>query len=377
MAQGNFLDQFQASMDRLNESRRRIQAGVQMNNEFTNLLRDRLSQINNRLREFAGQIQTLKDTADNLQQQVNTHTASIGDRERQIEELNQNVAQSQQDRDNTIARINQEKQQLEGQVRQQQQQIDANEQQLRQLNANLQTVTDQKTALENELRNRGDAAQNHANEINRLTQESQQREQELTNRINECENRIQGFEQQIRDKDAEIARANEDHNATRGNAENQTQALQQQIAQLRQQNEQLVQRIVQATAAITEAADQLDDFSRGITQARSEQDLNQMLGDIEQSLELIGRAIQGQHAAAPNAAAARLPSNTPIEILDPSTGRSVNIPLNVIMTQLNEKASQLRRGNPRQENKYQISGANDMESEPLRQPHNFFLQMRL
>ena len=112
MANRNFLDEFQLSMDKLNESRRKIQEGVNLNNQFTNALRDKLAEINSRLRDYAGQIQQLKETADNLKDQVDANTASIGDREKQMQELNQRVAQSQQDRDTAVANAEREKTEL-------------------------------------------------------------------------------------------------------------------------------------------------------------------------------------------------------------------------------------------------------------------------
>ncbi len=355
MSSGNFLDQFQLSMDKLNESRRKIQESVEVNNQFTNLLKDKLAQITSRLRDFAGQIQKLKETASLLQTEVNTNTASVGDKERQIQELNQRMAQAQQERDNAVAAATEEKRNLQSKIDSIQSKIDQDEEQIRELNAQLtqandalKLVTEQKNALDNELRGKGDVAQQHANEINKLTQQAQQaaqqkeqefkqREQELTARITDYDNKIQGFEQQIQAKDAEIARLSSEHDATKGNATNQANALQEQINQLTKRNDMLTERIIQATQAISEAAEQLTLFASGIKQARSEQDLNQMLTEIEQSLELIGRAIQGQTATAPLVRAAASP-NANISVFDSSLGRQVDVPFGKIMQEISQKA---------------------------------------
>jgi chromosome segregation ATPase len=376
MAERDFLDEFQESMNKLNESRRKIQEGVDINNQFTNSLRQKLENINGRLRQFAGEIQQLKETANNLQGQVNANTASIGDRERELQELNQRVAQSQQERDAAIANAQREKAELQDQIAQRQAKIDQDEQNIlrlndeaRQANENLEAMTRQKEALDNELRGKGDLANQHAEEINRLTQEAQQAAQQkedenqraqqaLLTRINDCERRIQEAQQKIAEKDEEINRVGTEHEATRGNAQTQSENLTRQIQDLNARNQQLVERIVQATQAIGEAADQLEAFSQNIKQARSEQDLNQMLVEIEQSLELIGRAIQGQHAAASPQGApmaqGNLPDNTPVRV-NVTGGPPTDIQLNIIKSQLSQKAQQLRRSNPNAENKYQIA----------------------
>jgi len=377
MANRNFLDEFQLSMDKLNESRRKIQEGVNLNNQFTNILRDKLAEINSRLRDYAGQIQQLKETADNLKDQVDANTASIGDREKQMQELNQRVAQSQQDRDTAVANAEREKTELQNKIAEKQAEIDKDEQklldlteQLRQANENLQIMTNQKDALDNELRGKGDLAQQHADEINRLTQEAQavaqQREEQFKDvedlyiqRIDSCEKKIQESEQKIADKDAEIGRVTQEHDTTKGNATNQANTLQAEIDRLNDQNANLTQRIIKATEAISEAADQLIEFSKNITNAQTESELNAMLTDIEKSLGLIGRAIQGQRAAAApqrvNPTQSKLPDNIPIIVDDATSGQQVQMPLNAIKAQLLAKAQQQRRTNPNVDNKYQTA----------------------
>jgi chromosome segregation ATPase len=353
MSRGDFIQQFEASMAKLTQAKQNIQAGVEMRQQFTENLKSSLSRINQRLAELVSVIANLKRTTDQLQLTVNNNTNSIGEKERQIQELRQQVAQSQQERDAAIASATEEKRQLQSQIQLNQQKIDECENRLRQLEANLQTITDQKNALDAELRQKGDLSTTHANEINRLTQESQQlsqqqqqefqqQQQALTAKIAECENKIQEFEQRMREKDAEILRANQDHESTRNNSTTSSQNLQNQITQLTSDNENLVRRIIEATQAINEASDTLNAISNGVPNATTQTEVNDLLQQIERSLENIGRAIQGQPQQASsgqqNSQPRPMDPNVEIELTD-NNGNISNVRLGTILQMLSEKAA--------------------------------------
>jgi hypothetical protein len=74
--------------------------------------------------------------------------------------------------------------------------------------------------------------------------------------------------------------------------------LQRQIEQLNQMNQQLVNRLMAATEAINQATDDLVQLTESVPNVRTKQEvdalLNQITQQIEQSIENIGRAAQGQ-----------------------------------------------------------------------------------
>lgn len=358
MSAPDFINNFEASMAKLANIRRGIQSNIEMKEQFSNNIKNSLAQINTRLKDLAGQISALKQQADDLQMQVNTNTASVGDKDRQLQELQSRMQQLQSDHDEALKQLNSEKQQLADAANQKQQQIDEMENQLREITGLKDNLTSERDALRNELQGKGDQAQQHADQIKMLSEESQtklkEQEEQLLTRINDCEQKIQAFEQQIKDRDDEIARLNQELQNSQGQAATASQELQKQIEQLTQQNGELVQRIVQATVAINEAADELDAISKGVPNAQTQDEVNALLQQIEESLENIGRAIQGQRAAAP-VSQGMLAENSPISVVDATSGQRVDMPLNALKRELQRKAVQLRNSNPNIENKYQIA----------------------
>ena len=364
MAENNFIEQFEASMRRLNDVRQGIQANIEMKQQFTNNIKNSLTEINRRLTGLVGEITQLKNHAEELETQVNTNTASIGDKDRQYQELQAQIAQLQAQHEADVRALNEQKDQLTQRANQLQDQINQCEENLRNVTQLKDQLTAERDALRNELDGRGDQASQHAQQIQQLTEQAQQREQELNNRINDCESRIVEFQRQITEKDAEIARANEEHQNTRGTAETQSQDLQRQIQELTQRNELLTQKIVAATQAIMEASDDLERISNSAPNATTQGEVNEILEQIERSLQNISNVIQGQRAAAAPApvaqgapvARSRLPDNTPITVMDASSLQPVNMPLKELKKQLLAKAMQVRKTNRNNsENKYKAA----------------------
>ena len=77
MAENDFIERFDASMRRLNEVKQGIQANIEMKQQFTNNIKDSLTQINRRLAALVGEITALKNRAEELDGHVNRNTASI------------------------------------------------------------------------------------------------------------------------------------------------------------------------------------------------------------------------------------------------------------------------------------------------------------
>jgi hypothetical protein len=146
----------------------------------------------------------------------------------------------------------------------------------------------------------------------------------------------------MREKDAEILRANQDHESTRNNSTTSSQNLQNQITQLTSDNENLVRRIIEATQAINEASDTLNAISNGVPNATTQTEVNDLLQQIERSLENIGRAIQGQPQQASsgqqNSQPRPMDPNVEIELTD-NNGNISNVRLGTILQMLSEKAA--------------------------------------
>ena len=112
-------------MDKLANIRRNIQAGIDFKTQFTNDLKTKLGEINQRIRELARLITELKEKSDNLEIQVNTNTTSIGDKERELQQLKDQITALTTERDNLTAKINQQEEAARNNIAAKQDEIDS------------------------------------------------------------------------------------------------------------------------------------------------------------------------------------------------------------------------------------------------------------
>jgi len=361
-SQSDFLIQFQEKMDKLNAVRSNIQTSIQTREVFASQLKTRLEEVKNRLQELSNLINDLKTKANNLETQINTNTTSIGDKERELQQLKDQVTGLIAERDNLTAKITQQENDSIAKIAQLQAKIDDYEAQLRDLTDKKTAAENQAQSLQNELQSKGDQQAAHAEEIRKLTEETQnqlaEKEAQLVQKITDCETKIAGFEQQIKDKETELATKQQLIDEATGQAQTSAQGLQQQIDSLKAENEQLVQRLIAATEAINQSAEDLQTLMADVPNAQTKQDIETLLNDInqqiEQSIQNIGRAAQGQ-SVAPQTAAALARSNidpaTNVTLMDIGTQSNVTLPFGALKKMLSEKKSQLR-GNEGAAKKY-------------------------
>jgi chromosome segregation ATPase len=266
-------------------------------------------------------IKTLKETADNLQSQVNSNNSSIGEKEKKIEELKQTIVQ----REAVIAQAEQDKQALQSK-------IDEFEQKLR-------DMTNEKDALNAELAQK-----------NTLNAELVQKEKELNDRIAAFETKIQELEKQLQDKDVEINQLKTNHASATGTSTTAIQELQVKINELTAQNQNLVQRIIQATDAINGAVNLLNAIAESEPNTKSQEDVTALLVQIEQMIEGISRAMQGKSSASPSGSTPSvLPDNTPITV------QGNTFALGVWILKIKDKINQVATSNPTSVGKYKAA----------------------
>ena len=244
MSQENeFLTQFQSSMDKLDNVKSSIQTTIEMREQFSNNLKGRLSQINQRIKDLTNLITNLKNSVDNLKNTVQTTTTSIDDREKQLELLQQRITQLETEKQTAVEQLNQQKSELENTMTQQQAKIDTLETQLREITNNKATIESEKNALQSELLNKGEVQGQTAEQIKMLSEESQQRleqqQNELTQKITDCDSKIANFEQQLKAKDEQLNKLNQDYQNQQNVAAQTAQDLQSQIYKLTTYNETL------------------------------------------------------------------------------------------------------------------------------------------
>ena len=80
-----FLTDFQNSLTKLVNVRENIKATLLMREQFSNNLKSKLSQINDRLKDLAQQIANLKKSLNALENQVQANSTSVNDKIKQVE----------------------------------------------------------------------------------------------------------------------------------------------------------------------------------------------------------------------------------------------------------------------------------------------------
>lgn len=341
MASSNeFITQFEESMKKLANIRRNVQSSIQSKEQFTTSLKSSLVEINNKLKDLADKISLLKKTADDLQKQVNTNSTNIGEKDAQTQAIQQQITELTQQRDAAVANANKTKEDLTAQINKQQQSINEAEDKLRGVNDQLATITSERDSLKNELTGKGDRENQHATELQKMSEENEaklsEKQEELTKQIAECDSKIQNYEQQIQEKDAAIASAQQ-------NVQGSIQQLNEQLAKANQEkqeltdfNNELIEKIKSATGAISEAADDLVALFNAAPNATTQTEVNGILQQVNDSIQRISNALSGSDEQSPKIAP---DTNINIEL---NNGKTINLPYGDILNRLKNKVEQGR-----------------------------------
>lgn len=254
MAQKQFITDFNASVEKLMRVEQSIKTQVKDTDEITALALQSLTGIKATVDKLNTDFTQILVQVAELKTQVNNNAPNIAAKETQVADLIKENARLETDKQAVLEEI---KNKQEG--------------------FNTQSVA---------IQNRIDDCEKKLRE----TDVTVQRQTELTAKITELESQLKTVQEQLeaktRDSQAEIQTINQ--NAAQ--ALEQTTALTNEIAGLKAENDELVKRIVNATNIINTTVGLLDalQINPNITGIRT------AIGDVERSLENIGRAIQGQ-----------------------------------------------------------------------------------
>jgi predicted nucleic acid-binding Zn-ribbon protein len=378
----NILQDLQNSMDRLANINRNIQANLQQRTQFSASLLGKLRDISGRIRDIVGRITALKADVDRLQAQVNSHTTSIDNGNAQIADLQAQIQRLEGEKQQATQQFTDLQAQVAADRQAIQREIDSKEEDLRRISGERDALRGQVDTLQADLAARGDPQQ-HAEAIANLTQQHQQqldakdqalaaREAELTQQITLRDQQIQQLNTALQQKQVEV----DGHIADIGNnqqqARDQINQLNLRIAALEGENDRLKDRIVAATGAIVEASNNLEALMNAEPNQQSQNDIEAVFNEIEQSLQAITNAMQdnGLPTGPPPPAPGRrrpppLPSNRPPSGSPPPVPRGPRLPgdtpivldganftLDNLLLQLQAK-SQQQPGNP--SNKYAVA----------------------
>ena len=311
---GDFRAEFDQQIAALDtEITNAVNANNQGKREFSNIVIERLTAINERIRDLANDITQLKTQLTTLQNQVLGNNGEIENGNRRLRELEAQNAELTNQRDSAVSELERVRQEYETRLQELQRRIDECEGQLRELTGQRDALTAERDALRNELQGKGDLQSTHTGELQRLTAEHEEQlrtqQEDCNRRLQEIEAQIQPLRDEIATKDAEIARLNGE--ATNNSAElqrrideltaqNETnqrniEGLQANVTRLEGENAELIDRIRQATAAIRTAISRLREFNDPASFDTEGRD--RALNEIDQSIEVIRGLIQERGAS--------------------------------------------------------------------------------
>jgi len=279
MSNPNFKQEFDNSLQRLAQINTAIDANLRSKQEFSARIVQRLSAINDKVKQLGDAIRALKDQLTTLQGQAAANNTQIADIGTEVNGLRGQIAQLTDERDRAVAELDRVQKQSQADTQALQKRIDDNEANTRQLTDQNMQITQQRDALQAELTQKGDLGAAHAAELKNLTD---QNTQALLQKDAELAAQQQANATQIQQLQAEIAAKEAELNKTITDVGNNTAQLQGQIDQLTREkqqkddqiaqlqgdiaalqteNQDLINRIIAATQAITEATNRLRELN--------------------------------------------------------------------------------------------------------------------
>ena len=378
MSNPNFKQDFEQSLQRLAQVNTAIDENLRGKQEFSARIIQRLSAINDKVKQLGDSIRELKVQLTNLQAQAATNNTHIADIGTEVNGLREQIAQLTDQRDKALAELDQLKKQYQTDVQDFQKRIDDCEEKLRQLTTQNAEITKQRDALQAELGQRGDLGAAHAEELKKLTdqhtQELQQKDEQLRLQQEANNAAIKQLQDEIAAKEIELNNTVTDvgNNATQLQAQidqltrekqekdAQVTQLQGDITALQTENQDLINRIIAATQAITEATNRLRELNDPA--AFNEAELDAKFQELEASLQQISNAIQGnpvannQASGRPGAVQNILSPDTPIAF------KGQNLTLGLIISQLRKKPQTIRNTNAPSKYALALRGVNDAQT---------------
>jgi len=301
---GDFLQNFQRSMDGLAALNDRIRSGLQTKSEFSANLLTKLRQINEQIRGLANKISALKQRLDALQLQVDTNTGSIGDKEALVQRLTQQVSELEAQRNILQTQLDELKQKTMADIAGFQSRIDDCESRFRAITDENKVLTERVRALEAELAGRGDIQAQHAQELKAQAdafaaqaQETMRQNDEEKAKLREeilyNSQQLEGCERELSKAEEKIAQNDANIDASQAQLRGQIDVLNGQVAALTTQNADLKSRIEAATVAINQASGNLEQLINAFPNAQSNEDFRGIFDEITQSIQDIDHLIEG------------------------------------------------------------------------------------
>jgi chromosome segregation ATPase len=351
-----FLVDFQNSMSQLDTMNKKVQGTLAEKTRFNKKLQDRLQKINQMIQQLASVISNLKSKVDSLQGAVNTNSASIGNKDQEIADLTKRLSALEAEKQQLTQNLTALQTQANNETTALQQKIDTDEAQIRQLTNDNTLIKNKSDALEAELASKGNLPAQHADELKKQTddfqaqlakqqQDNQLQIDQLMAQIKDREDQMAALQKQLQDKTAEADALVKNITDTQNKGQAEIDQLNKQIAELQAANDDLVQRIIAATQAIMLANENLRLLSETAPNMQSEKEVDNLLDEIQNSIQTISNAIQGNPTQS-SMYSSNKQNKVNIDVLD-DKGQRRKIDLDVLRGKLTDELNKARTtGNP-------------------------------
>jgi len=356
MAQSQqFLLDFQNSMEKLGNMNQKIQDSLQQKKDFSDKLVYKLKEINGKIQGLAEQINQLRMNLDKLKGQVNNNSGSISSKDKKIYELTKTINSLELEKKQLAEQLEGFQKKCNDEKIAIQTKIDNDEAQIRKLTEENITLKNQTDILTKELANQGETQGQHAEQIKSQTEKFQQQyaaqEQankkqidELMANIQQRDNQILDLQKQLKEKTEEAASHAKTIDNTQNQGKTQITQLTNEIENLKQENNELVNKIKDATVAITNAINNLEILANSIPNSQTEEYINKLFSEIENSFQNISGVIQGQPSNNSNQTTINNISPNQSVLVPQIGGPPVQIVFQNLITQLNKKKNQPNAG---------------------------------
>jgi chromosome segregation ATPase len=350
-----FLQDFQNSMDRLAGMNQKIQDSLKQKQQFSDKLVNKLKEINAKIQALAGQINQLKANLDKLKGEVNNNTSAIGDKDKQIADLTQRINALEGEKQQLAQQLADFQKKTNDEKVALQQKIDNDEAQIRKLTEDNVALKNQSDALTKELANQGDLQGQHAEQLKKQTEQFQEQlaQQEQANKqqidalmakIKESDDKVLDLQKQLQVKTDEAAAHAKTIEDSQSQGQTQIAQLNKQIQDLKTENDDLIERIKSATVAISQAIENLETLANSVPNQQTEQYIDKLFEEIEQSIQNISGVLQGRQSQQGQPQQGQPKGNqiSPNETVTLSQvgGPEVQVQVQTILDELNKKIRQ-------------------------------------
>lgn len=312
MSDGDFLQQFEQSIANLNNINAAIEHNTKSKDAFIKVVNDGLNQINAKIRGLGTAIAKMKNDLNSLQQQVDANTSEIGTSSTAKQQLQAQIATLQSEKDQLTAQLQKQKEESDAKILGLQQKIDADEASLAQITADNNNLKAQIDALNAELAGKGDTQQQHAAEIQKLTDQNLQalKDQQaandatiakLTATIDENDGHVEEILSNTNSQAKKLAKELLDCEAREKDFQNQLQQLNAQITQLTEQNQMLTEKIKSATTAINASVARLNELTDDVANAQNMEDVKKLFQEINDAIDKINDTLKAGPSTSPGA----------------------------------------------------------------------------